>query len=194
MQSRMTLDIDRKIASRLLGVSVRTVDRYIRSGKLPAREVNGRVWLSKSSIEKLKQPKSFPRESSRLATMDRRASVSTPAVKRVPVSTHAARATKTAPADFYKDLYDEARTTVTDYHKKLEQAQYRIGQLESQPQDVSQETPLTVQTVRKELYEREHEITLLKESLNKEKTNRIIFAVLTYGLLILQPIFWYLMR
>ena len=58
----------------------------------------------------------------------------------------------------------------------------------------SHEDPLTVQLVRKELYEREHEITLLKESLKKETTNRIIFAVLTYGLLILQPIFWYLLR
>ncbi len=192
MQSRMTLDIDRKIASKLLGVSVRTVDRYIRSGKLPAREVNGRVWLSKSSIEKLKQPKSFPRESSRLVTMGRRSPVSTSAVNRTHVSTHATHTTKAPHADFYKDLYDEARATVAEYHKKLEQAQYRIGQLESP--EAPQENPLTVQTVRKELYEREHEITLLKESLNKEKTNRIIFAILTYGLLILQPIFWFLMR
>ena len=96
MQPRMTLDIDRKMASKLLNVSVRTIDRYIRSGKLPAREVNGRIWLSKGSIEKIKSP--------RLVTIGRKMPTSTATVKRVPVSTQATRATKTPDAGFYKDL------------------------------------------------------------------------------------------
>ena len=193
MQPRMTLDIDRKTASKLLNVSVRTIDRYIRSGKLPAREVNGRIWLSKRSIEKIKSP--------RLVAIDRKIPASTAAVKRISVSTQATRTAKAPDASFYKDLYDEARSTVTAYHTKLEQAHYKIGQLESQVSasqanktNEPHDDLLTMQLARKELYEREHEITLLKESLKKETTNRIIFAVLTYGLLILQPIFWYLLR
>ena len=47
-------DIDRKTASRLLKISLRTVDRYIEAQKLSHERREGRVWLDKKEITQLK--------------------------------------------------------------------------------------------------------------------------------------------
>ena len=41
-------NLDRKAASKLLKVSLRTVDRYIKQKKLASRVVSGRIWLDKN--------------------------------------------------------------------------------------------------------------------------------------------------
>ena len=43
-------NVDRKAASKLLKVSVRTVDRYIKKKVLAAQNVGGRVWLNKDEV------------------------------------------------------------------------------------------------------------------------------------------------
>ncbi len=42
--------IDRKTASRLLKVSMRTVDRYIKAQHILGKTINGRIWLNKNQI------------------------------------------------------------------------------------------------------------------------------------------------
>lgn len=172
-------DIDRKTASRLLGVSVRTIDRYIRRGKLKAWEENGRVWFKKKEISKF--------------------SHHTPEYNRAMVDNPIAA--PTIKDDFYRDLYEEARRTLQEYHQKLEQANYRIGQLESQiihPASLVTKVPerredfLSLEFFKKEISDKEKELAALKEFAGKEKTSRIIFAVLTYMLLGLLPVLWYL--
>lgn len=173
-------DIDRKMASKLLGVSIRTVDRYIRSGKLPAREQRGRIWLTKRDIMEFRRDEAIPART----TIDR------PPFAAV------------QNASFYQDLYEEAKQTLTEYQQKLEQANYRIGQLESHSihptanlKPIEREKDFSSNDFfRRELADREKEITALKELAKKEKTSRIIFAILTYLLLILQPVFWYFLR
>jgi hypothetical protein len=48
-----TFNLDRIAASRLLNVSLRTIDRYMATGKLSHIKSRGRVWLSKEEILKL---------------------------------------------------------------------------------------------------------------------------------------------
>lgn len=175
-----TSDIDRKMASKLLGVSIRTVDRYIRSGQLPAREQRGRIWLTKRDIMEFRRDEAIPART----TMDR------------PPFAAAQN------ASFYQDLYEEAKRTLTEYQQKLEQANYRIGQLESHSvhptaslKPIERKEDFSPNDFfRRELADREKEIVALKELAKKEKTSRIIFAILTYLLLILQPVFWYFLR
>ena len=50
MPKAISHDIDRKTAGDMLGVSVRTIDRYIRAGKLYARQKQGRIWLDKKNV------------------------------------------------------------------------------------------------------------------------------------------------
>ena len=46
-------NIDRKTASKLLKVSMRTVDRYIVAKKVSIEKRDGRIWLDKKEILKL---------------------------------------------------------------------------------------------------------------------------------------------
>lgn len=222
MITKDTSTIDRKQASRILGVSVRTIDRYIRSGKLPAYSRSGRILLKKSDIQHYST--SAPVEQIR-PMMTRAPQNVTRQALSVPVhvSTSARRAplsgrNNNAPSeasrhgdDFYKDLYDEAKKILTEYHQKLEQANYRIGQLESQVTNGSPMNALNAgftrsaismrdsdsvahELLKKDLSDKEKEITQLKNTIAQEQSARTIFAVLTYLLLATIPVMWYLMH
>ena len=46
--------ISRKMASRLLNVSTRTIDRYVKDDKLSAVTIDGRIWLKKGEISDIR--------------------------------------------------------------------------------------------------------------------------------------------
>lgn len=183
--------LDRKQAGKLLGVSVRTIDRYIRSGKLPALSERGRIWLTREGILEFRRVSAEPVKTA----IDRTHSV---ALRQSIANAPAAAAHD---GDFYRDLYEEAKRALSEYQQKLEQANYRIGQLESHSVHPTAARPLerredsgNYEFQRRELADREKEIFTLKELVKRERASRIIFAVLTYLLLILQPVFWYFLR
>lgn len=186
-QETMSL-IDRKTASRLLRVSVRTVDRYIHRGVLPVKQSNGRILIKKKDV---------------LHVSARRAPLSisprTSSVTTIPVRVHE------PDVSFYKDLYSESRKVLDEYKAKLEQATQRASHLESQifhqrplPQPSYEReertTSASQEYLEKEIRSKEKELDLLQHALKNERSARVVFAVLTYALLILQPIFWYLLR
>ena len=209
MSINTTSDIDRKTASKLLRVSVRTIDRYIRRGVLGAKQMHGRIFLDRSEVLGLNGGQGptiagRPMLSQTPVDMTREApvqSMSTPSSLKRPESSG---------DDFYRDLYEEAKRTLGDYHQKLEQANYRIGQLETHSvhattANVTPQKPTEVripqsdngamsEIMRRDIMDREKEIAALKEQLQHEKNSRMAFAVITYVLIILQPIFWYLLR
>ena len=133
--------LDRKTAGRLLKVSIRTVDRYIKSKKLSTSVVDGRVWLSRKELEGIREEKNRK-------TATHRVDMSTPAmsiddrvdnVDRVElidqgnvdsVSTKT-RKRKTANA-VYKKLYIDQKEELHEKQERLEIANYRVGQLEAQ--------------------------------------------------------------
>ncbi|MEK9132563.1 MAG: helix-turn-helix domain-containing protein [Patescibacteria group bacterium] len=182
------IDLDRKSAGKILGVSVRTIDRYIRSGKLFAYERSGRIWLKKDEIARFSREK-MPVV---LRPVDKE--------RRSPsVSTFAAKSQET---DFYKDLYEEAKRVLTDYQQKLEQSNYRIGQLESQtthpisiPKTTERyEDSAAQEIIKRELHDRERELAQSKELFKQERAGKIAFSILTYILLAAIPLIWYLLR
>ena len=179
MYPRTSADIDRKTASRMLRVSVRTIDRYIRRGKLSAHESNGRIWLDKKEV--MQYTPGFINK------------VEPPAVS---IKSH-----KISDTDFYKDLYEETRRILIENQHKLEQTQYRIGQLESQlthpvpPHTQERKEDVFSQMLfKKELNDQERQTETLKKLLKQEKISRSVFAVITYALLLLLPLAWYLLR
>jgi len=190
--SKTITDIDRKAASKLLGVSIRTIDRYIRGGKLFASQQNGKIKLDKSQILNFKHEK-------------------VPVVKKMidKVIARPAETTHVEPIKentFYKDLYSEASRMLHDYQQKLEQSNYRIGQLESQilnhPTAAApaqkiiehrEDTAIT-ESLRRDVLEREKELAKLREIIKQEHSGKIVFAVLTYLLLGMLPVVWLLLR
>jgi len=209
-----SIDIDRKTAGELLNVSVRTIDRYVRAGKLSARYINGRVLLDKKEIIRLRPilgGNVIPTEY-----------INTEPERPTQITNSNTNSRPTTQNDFYKDLYEESKLALREYNQELQNSKFKIGQLESQlkfhtenPQHKEEITTqptaqhvqqthsnpgnshqdvYTLELLRKEIRDREQDLRLLKESLEKEKNTRLIFTILTYALLILQPIFWFLLK
>lgn len=184
--------VDRRTASQILGVSIRTIDRYIRSGKLFAQIEEGRIWLDKREIMNLSR---MPRSN-----------FGTPAPTKHPVIAHSTTTEPKIPDKaFFQDLYEEAKKALGEYQQKLEQSNYRIGQLESQilhqdsrPKPIERierkDDSIAADFLRKELNDKEKELSALKEILKQERTSRIVFSILTYVLLAALPLIWYLLR
>lgn len=182
-------DIDRKTASDMLGVSVRTIDRYIRSGKLNAYQKQGRIWLDKKNVMRFSEDGYVEKRT--LVDSSRAAHVASLSLTPKPTPDHG----------WYRELYEETQRILQEYQQKLQQANYRIGQLESPPPLLTKnfdrrdrDESFSLELLRKEMADRDRELNMLRELVKKEKANRIAFAFITYLLLILQPIFWYLLR
>ncbi len=180
--------IDRKGASRLLKVSIRTVDRYIKQKKLSTRIVDGRVWLSRSEVTRSKYK-----------------TVSTPIVDNVDMSTPemsidnqvdntvdtvnivSTSKTQRNGISIYKTLLVDTQNEVRENQRRLEMANYRIGQLESQ---ISSSIPLL--DFNKEKEEKRLVIKQISTELKKERLGKLLLLLGLLTVLALQPL-WLLM-
>ncbi len=202
--------IDRQNAARILGVSVRTVDRYISSGKIRKVKNQGRTWLSNEDIKSMvsdnvqtgadnvaseffSQTDKAQRQSDHVSNNNNSDSFSQESAYR----------RQEPPRDSqmnYKSLYEEAKDELEEKNKKLQQATYRIGQLESQvksmiPQIEYEKTQkLLSQKVQnaeimlsQEVQKRETatkkllgELKIKESELESEKFNKAIFAILLF--------------
>jgi len=61
MQGKNAL-LSRKEVSKILNVSIRTVDRYVKSGKLETQEIDGRIWINKVDKNSFKKNKNNPKK------------------------------------------------------------------------------------------------------------------------------------
>ncbi len=216
--TQQTSTVDRLQASKILNVSVRTIDRYIKSGRLPAYQKSGRIWLRKNDIVELS--KGTP-----VLKHQESANVIRGTAARSNSTFHTVQ-TETAPrefvgvqadANFYKDLYEEAQKRLTDSQKKNEQEQSQLNELETQvvrltssqqgiiaANIAAQAAPIVkhsdsnesfkIDLLKKDLDEKDRAIKNLQELVSKEKDNKTAFAIITYTLLALQPVFWYFLR
>lgn len=149
--------IDRKTASRLLKISLRTLDRYRQSGKMTTRIIDNRILLSKSEILDIIQSKkdkitsharhekndNLSRDNqddnmvdSEDMTTDGYTFVETRHVENAP-SSSSPHPPDSRPQDMdiiemYKRMYEELSSELRKRQDELEGAHYRIGQLEGQ--------------------------------------------------------------
>ena len=118
---RKNSDITRAQAAKLLNVSVRTVDRYIRSGKLSSHKINRDIWLNRKDVIELTS-----QESPGLST----GQVSASEVDNISEIVH----TLSTPSNevVFEKLYHQLQSELKEQRQRLEMANYRVGQLESQ--------------------------------------------------------------
>ncbi len=207
--TQMNGKIDRKAASKLLKVSIRTVDRYISQNKIAAERIDGRIWLDKKEIQGLKRQKRVDSEgvlgdmSTEEMSIDK--TVSTPVDMSIDdvdiVSTHEiARSSKNRQkeeVDIYKKLYEELKEEVEIKQSRLEGANYRVGQLEAM---VKESVPLldhqrllsTEKAARLELEEEteslREKLERIKKKLKEESLSKKVYFVLLFIIMILQPL------
>jgi len=186
-----TYNIDRKAASKLLKVSMRTVDRYVKSKKLSIQIINGRVWLNKKEIIDFKDRRLAPVNVDKII-------VSTPdlsiddnvdrvdRVDRVEVFENenfekfsSKKNENSLSNEVYKKLYFDAKDELKEKQERLEIANYRVGQLEAQ---VKNSIPLL--EYHRENYERkkveEEFATKINESITTLKKLSLEVKIATF--------------
>lgn len=125
-EDRALYNVDRKEASDFLQVSERTVDRYIRAGKLTFKKVGHHVYLSKDELESLKNtlvqsveqvsvvPENKPTEHHKaVATIDLSSGVY-----------------KEAENQVFKNLYENTKQELDKKQREVEILNYRLGKIE----------------------------------------------------------------
>lgn len=199
-------NINRKAASRLLKVSIRTVDRYITQKKLLSRIVNGRILLSKSEIIALKESRQVD------SSVDTKMSIDNMVEKPVDnvddmstlMSTFMSTPTQKDEENLfktYKRLYEEVYEELKDKQGKLEGANYRVGQLEAQVRysvpliEHQRETTRLLgasEAIKTEVEKSKLEAKRLMEEISLERLNKRIYLIILFILLILQPLWLFL--
>lgn len=210
--------LSRKDAAKILDVSTRTLDRYIRSKKLSSRKKGGAIVLNEEEVENLKVAKfqNMHGASPKVSGRAHRHIDSKQAENRtifdadsgeieeeIPAKTKALTNKSAAREQVFEELYDLSRREIREYHNKLEAANYRLGQLETQMKhsvplleyqsksEALREKEVLVETKVKR---QEEAIDMLEQEVKGEKLNKNIYIGLLFGLLALQPLLWMLLQ
>lgn len=209
MELEKRYNLSRKAASKLLKVSIRTLDRYLKMKKLSTKVVNGRIWLDKDEIEGFDVGRksatvvdSVDMSTSRVSMdvdMDRVDNVEL--IDDDIVDMVSTKKRKPFEGSAYKKLYFEMKEDLREKQERLEIANYRVGQLETQ---VRNSIPMleyhreTFETKKREedLQQKLEESTGLMKKLasriKEEKFSKRIFLIILLAVLALQPL-WLLL-
>ncbi|MBU1992112.1 MAG: hypothetical protein ABH856_04840 [Patescibacteria group bacterium] len=201
--------IDRKAASRLLKVSLRTVDRYIKQKKLSSRGETGRIWLDRAEIHTLKEIRRPKIEvvnvdmSTPKMSIDKSVDIDVDSVDSMSINPTSQMYRREVEEGVYKGLYGDLAEKTRDQEDRLSRATYRLGQLEAQ---LKYSVPLLEYHKEKRLLRSsnaklENELTKaldkikeVKEEYKIEKFNKHIYLIILIGLLFIQPILWLMIR
>jgi len=162
----------REEAANLLRVSTRTLDRYIRKGRLKSKVSPTRnILIHTEDLEKVAQSL-FLKKSAR--SPKKRFSKSQQKAKTVEVKTEEVK-TENVEERVFRNLYEEANKDLKSKQEKLEAASFRVGQLEAQ---LKNSVPLL------EHKQKEQELSLqnseLKEKLIASKLKGRVFLGITF--------------
>jgi hypothetical protein len=153
-----TYNIDRNTASRLLNVSIRTVDRYIDNGKLSSVKSDGRIWLSKEEILNILNPKKSTDPTTRHNKTRPVDKVDIKVENRDDMSTRQEDTNRNNEENTYRkpekttmvfeQIFNELKEEIAIKDKRLAQASYRIGQLEAQISELVPKLELENQQIK----------------------------------------------
>ena len=111
--------VERKQAAEYLRVSTRTLDRYVRAGRLTAKKVGMYVYIPEDELSKLKQQLTNVAEEGAIVT-----------AQKIEKS-HAGKSDYSdTENEVYKLLYHEVKDELHVKQKELEVLHYKLGQLE----------------------------------------------------------------
>lgn len=163
--------VSRDEAAVQLAVSTRTLDRWLKSGRLKSKADGRTVWVHAEELEKMV-------EKEQLKAIRRG--------KKAGTTKAAPRATRTQTSErnsqggdelVYKKLFEEAASDIKAKQEKLEAAHFRVGQLEAQVQN---SVPLLEYKQEKE--DLVHTSAVLATELATERMKKWIFVGLSSAL------------
>lgn len=198
--------IARKTAAKLLGVSLRTIDRYIKKKLVSVKQSERHVLVNRSQIEDILEKNKLKSLSENMTfdfdSPDEEVQDTTLRSEYNKDSVLLADSEfvdfdfkkDSKDSDVYKDLYYDLRNDIKESQKRLETANYRVGQLETQ---IKNTIPLLEYTKKeRELQKKEQQFEgqqlLLQGEVGKERQLRHVYLTLLTVLLLLQPFLMFL--
>lgn len=200
-------NLSRETASKLLKISIRTLDRYIKAKKVSSQIVDGRIWLDKDEIERFKinKTKVIRVDSVDMSTSKVSIDNSADRVDNVEVfsqdSVHSVSTKHERPRtnnnETYKNLFLELKEELKEKQERLEIANYRVGQLEAQLRSSiplleyhreKYENKKAGEELKTQFSESANMLKRLSMSIKYEKFSKRIFLIILLIILALQPL------
>lgn len=210
--------VERKDAAEMLGISLRTLDRYIRSGKFDFRKIDRKVMLNRAELGDLTRKYDILKASENIIhknipyTQERK-------IKRSIISGDAEESGRVESGRveserIFQKLYTDILKEMKEQQKRLEGANYRVGQLEAELKNTiplleyRTETALQeeksrqlMEQLKKEEQEirnikltRQEETRRMSHALRMERLNKIAYAIVLCVIVALQPIIWMMVK
>jgi len=207
--------IDRKTASRLLKVSIRTVDRYIKAQHISAKNINGRIWLNKEQILDFKNRQrvksvlsidnyvdkvDIPIDNSNYPVNDFPYNSAKKGVDIVDSEVYVKSRGEIIDATIqktYKKLYEDLLNKFNEKLVELSSANYKIGILEAKLKysipliEHKKETALLLtngENLKKQLESEKKQKLDIYNRFKTERLNKRIYLILALILILLQPL------
>lgn len=131
--SQLSYSISRENAATYLGISTRTIDRYVKSGKLSYKKIANKVILAKEQVEDLKKEFAMLRQDAFQSEVMSWEELS-PSTDIQPMSTHTANSSSLRQIDQkmdkFFDLIREKDSHLEDKNKMIFVLQQKLGELE----------------------------------------------------------------
>ncbi|MFN7160918.1 MAG: helix-turn-helix domain-containing protein [Candidatus Gracilibacteria bacterium] len=160
-EDRALYNVDRKEASDFLQVSERTVDRYIRAGKLTFKKVGHHVYLSKDELESLKN--TLVQNVEQVSIVSESKAHEQKAVAPIDLSS---ASYKDIENQIFKNLYDNTKQELDKKQREVEILNYRLGKIEF---EIKNTVPLLEYSKEKDTLEDQNaELKSLMEVKEKE--------------------------
>ena len=190
-----TYNVTREHAAKVLGVSTRTIDRYVKSGKLSYKKVANKVLLAKEEVAEMQKDFSALRQE-----------VNTEVVSQsVPVSGSTGNAITTVTPWFEKAIddkiekffliFNEKDKILEEKNKVIFMLQQRVGELESKLKTMVALPDYTreKQEAIIEKQKLEEKINWLRDRIRSEKTKNLVFVGLSVVLIVI-AIFFFMIK
>ncbi len=196
-----TLYVDRIEASKILKVSTRTVDRYLRQYKFKVRKNGRRVLIKRKDVDKI-----IKDHVSKIVDInDDKFEDILPSKKdkvtNLTITDVKVKKPNSIEEQVYKELYAEVKKELTKKQERLEAATYRVGQLEAQTKNMvplldftKKEKALaeTKEIMDQRAKKNEELIVKMEAKIRSEKIAKWIYISLIGLLLVAEPILFLL--
>lgn len=185
----LTYNVTRKQASDYLGVSTRTIDRYVKKWQLSYKKVANKVILAQSEIDKLKEEFDLLQQQPVAPTVERKATTGNVVEESTTLSSN--NTSSISGIGEFASILDKKDKTIEEKNQLIYMLQRKIGEVETQ---MIQMVALPHHTEEKEkmqtaITDLESEKVVLQNQIRRERMrNAIYVALIIIAALVL--VFW----
>jgi len=126
----MAFTLDREAAARRLGVSTRTIDRHIQSGRIKSRRVGKKIFLEEDDVESLRMEDTARSEEDYIVVLSEE-SLEPEITTKAKAEIVPKNSTNLALAEFSR-IYNDAQTAIAQKDEIIQDLSYKLGKAETE--------------------------------------------------------------